>query len=98
MWSDLNVKHFNGRLQPVPIKLTRSRRTYGYFNGKSNGESSIHISAALCTTDQLMLDTMAHEMIHQSLYAVGADGWELHGDAFQILHCTIFGHAYVEPD
>jgi hypothetical protein len=99
IWQDLNTQYFHGRLTPVPIRITRSRRTYGYFNGPNNGgQPSIRISAVLADTEYLLRDTMAHEMIHQALYANGVKDWDQHGDAFQSIHQAHFGHLYVEPD
>jgi predicted SprT family Zn-dependent metalloprotease len=99
MWEQLNAEHFGGRLTPVPIRVTRSRRTYGYFNGPNNGgAASIRISVVLSNTDQLLRETMLHEMIHQALHAVGAEDWDGHGDAFQLIHQQVFGHVYVETE
>lgn len=96
LWSELNTAHF-GALRPVPIRITRSRNTYGYFHGPENGGSaSIRISVVMADTDQLLRDTMLHEMIHQALYEEGHPEWHLHGEAFQQHHIRIFGDTYVE--
>jgi len=99
LWQRLNNEHFGGRLRSVPIRITRSRRTYGYYNGPNTGGGpSIRISKVLADTDALLRDTMLHEMIHQALHTADAAEWNEHGDAFQILHQQIFGHVYVEDD
>lgn len=98
LWDVLNTTHFNGGLSPVPIRITRSRRTYGYFNAPdTGGQPSIRISTVLAITDDLLRDTMLHEMIHQYLHAVGCKIWDEHGTRFQVLHHRIFGHLYEEP-
>lgn len=101
MWHAINRKHFNGALTPVPICITRSRRTYGYYNGpNTGGRPSIRISWALAVAEPETLEnTMAHEMIHQFLherYEPGAEDWAEHGPDFQHHHRRIFGHLYVE--
>jgi len=98
LWERLNAEHFSGGLHPVPIRVTRSRRTYGYYNGPNNGGGpSIRISKVLANTELLLRDTMAHEMIHQQLHEWNVPDWDGHGVAFQRIHERIFGHAYVEP-
>jgi hypothetical protein len=98
IWANLNTVHFGGKLQPVPIRITRSRRTYGYFNGPSNGgRGSIRISTVMADTPGLIVDTILHEMIHQHLHAAAVNDWEAHGPAFQTVHERIFGHLYEEP-
>jgi predicted SprT family Zn-dependent metalloprotease len=97
IWEQLNEAHFNGELTPVPIRITRSRRTYGYFNAPSNGgRPSIRISIVLADTDELLRETMAHEMIHQALYAKNHEHWQQHGEAFQLMHRPMFGYFYIE--
>jgi hypothetical protein len=98
LWAELNAAHFAGTLQAVPIRITRSRRTYGYFNGPDNGgRPSIRISTVLADTEQLLRETMLHEMIHQRLHANGYPYWEVHGPGFQKEHVRVFGHEYSEP-
>jgi len=97
IWAELNAAHFGSGLHPVPVRITRSRRTYGYFNGPSNrGSASIRISTVLADTEQLLRDTMLHEMVHQYLYEIRHPDWDQHGDAFQRHHVRVFGHAYAE--
>lgn len=97
IWTELNEKHFGGRLEPVPIRVTRSRRTYGYFNAPNNGgQPSIRISTVLADTAELVRDTMAHEMIHQALYVAGAEDWDQHAEAFQAIHKALFNYPYIE--
>ena len=97
LWAELNAAHFDGALKPVPIRITRSRCTYGYFNGPGNGgQPSIRISKVLADTAQLLRDTLLHEMIHQRLYENGHPEWEHHGPDFQAHHVRLFDHHYVE--
>lgn len=97
LWEGLNKVHFGGTLQPVAIRITRSRCTYGYFNGPDNGgQPSIRISKVLADTDQLLRDTMLHEMIHQLLYEQQHPEWHQHGESFQQHHARVFGQGYVE--
>ena len=100
IWERLNAEHFGGELQAVPIRITRSRRCYGYFNAPNNGgRPSIRISTVLADTEELLRDTMAHEMIHQFLHSrfeTGAQDWAGHGSDFQHHNLRIFGCEYVE--
>jgi predicted SprT family Zn-dependent metalloprotease len=95
IWNELNAAHFSGGLRPVPIRVTRSRRTYGYYTNKGGG--SIRVSKVLADTPELARGTMGHEMIHQHLHETNVPDWDEHGPAFQRLHERIFGHQYVEP-
>lgn len=99
LWAKLNAEHFSGALDAVPIRITRSRRTYGYFNGPDNGgQPSIRISWKLARAEPHTLhDTMLHEMIHQDLHSVGHPGWDSHDERFQEMHQSITGALYVEP-
>lgn len=98
LWAELNSSHFGGALASVPIRITRSRRTYGYFNAPNNGgQPSIRISVILADTEPLVRDTMLHEMIHQQLHADGWPEWDQHGLRFQTQHERIFGQCYIEP-
>lgn len=99
LWAELNAEHFAGQLKPVPIRVTRSKRTYGYFNAPDNGgQPSIRISRVLADAEpHLVRDTMTHEMIHQQLHATGFIDWHAHSRPFQREHERIFGVAYVEP-
>lgn len=96
MWEELNSEHFDNKLVQVPIRVTRSRNTYGYFNGPANGQASIRISTVLAASDKLLRDTMLHEMIHQVLYEQKHPEWDGHGADFQKHHVRVFGHHYVE--
>lgn len=97
LWTALNKEHFEGSLRPVPIRITRSRRTYGYFYGPNHkgGSASIRISKVMADTEKLVRETMLHEMIHQELYELGHYLWEGHGAAFQDEHVRVFGEPYV---
>lgn len=98
IWVAHNRHWFDSKLQPVPIRITRSRRTYGYFNGPGNGgRGSIRVSTVLADTHQLVADTILHEMIHQYLHANRFPNWQQHGPVFQAAHERIFGHLYEEP-
>lgn len=98
LWAELNVEHFDGQLTPIPIRVTRSRRTYGYFNGPNNrGSASIRISSVLADAENNLRDTMLHEMIHQMLYEIGYEKWDEHGNIFQYHHIRLIGEPYVEP-
>lgn len=98
LWKELNDEHFEGALTPVPIRITRSRRTYGYFHGPNNGgRASIRISTVLADTSELLRETLVHEMIHQKLYERRISYWNEHGGVFQAEHVRIFGVPYEEP-
>lgn len=96
----LNDMYFEGALKPVPIRITRSVRTYGYFNAPNGGgQPSIRISVKLAKREgpDVLRDTMLHEMIHQSLHSTAHPLWDTHGEAFQFHHNRIFGTLYEEP-
>lgn len=99
LWAQINMEHFQSRLTSITIRVTRSKRTYGYFRAPdTGGKPSICISHALAEAEPHTLhDTMTHEMIHQFLHAWGFPEWDGHGVAFQDEHTRIFGHLYVEP-
>lgn len=98
MWHELNQQWFSSKLRPVPIRITRSRRTYGYFNGPNHraASASIRISDRLADTPALVRDTMLHEMIHQWLYQMRFLDWDQHRESFQAEHRRCFGASYVE--
>lgn len=98
IWEAHNRQWFDGKLTPVPIRITRSRRTYGYFNGPdTGGRPSIRVSTVLADTYQLVADTILHEMVHQYLHAEGWPDWDKHDPVFQTHHIRVFGHLYEEP-
>lgn len=99
MWAEINRDWFARKLTLVPIHVTRSRCTYGYFAvTESSKKPSMRVSVVLADTDQLVYDTLKHEMIHQALWEEGRKDWHDHGEAFQTHHERIFGHRYVEEN
>lgn len=99
IWAELNRDYFAHKLSPVPIRVTRSRCTYGYFSVTEGSDAPLmRISSVMCTSDAVIRDTMKHEMIHQALWELGDKKWHEHGEAFQREHVRIFGHHYVEEN
>lgn len=99
LWAKINGEHFGGKLKALPIRITRSSRTYGYFNSPDpGGRPSIRISWRLARTEpHTLYNTMAHEMIHQALCEAKHPKWDEHGPDFQSHHVRLLGEPYVEP-
>ncbi|MDE2097345.1 MAG: SprT-like domain-containing protein [Patescibacteria group bacterium] len=69
MWKELNLRFFDGSLDEIPIRLTKSRRLYGYFMPTTNsGKAVIRISGHLHKSEDEFKDTLLHEMVHQAIH------------------------------
>lgn len=83
MWTRLNLRFFDGSLNEIPIRLTRSKRLYGYFMPTTNsGKAVIRISGHLNKTEEDFQDTLLHEMVHQAIHQFGLKDDADHGTVF----------------
>lgn|SRR6185312_11622332 len=83
MWEELNDRFFDGSLNEIPIRLTRSKRLYGYFMPTTNsGKAVIRISGHLNKTEEDFQDTLLHEMVHQAIHQFGLKDDADHGTVF----------------
>lgn len=97
LWREFNVRHFDGALKPIVIRVTRSRQLHGKFvalASKAGEEKPSKILLARQTAEEYR-DTLLHEMIHQSLCERGIMD-EDHGEPFQAEHIRVLGARYVE--
>lgn len=91
-WREFNDQHYAGILAPCPIRITRSRRYYGYCTDTP----AIYLGRHHCVTDVQFRDTLLHEMIHQYLLQIGRPDWDEHTSVFQDEHLRLFGREYIE--
>jgi hypothetical protein len=93
----------------VVFRVTRHRDCHGLFDdGKKKAKSKtkeklgstgkpmpiISISEIHVKTPYQLLETMAHEMVHMTLYVRGHSKWDAHGPSFQAFAkriCAAFG-------
>lgn len=83
MWKDFNEKYFQGYLNEIPIRLTRSKRLYGYFEPTTNSRQAvIRISGHLNRSEEEFRDTLLHEMVHQAMHQFRLKDDGDHGTVF----------------
>lgn len=70
IFNDINAECFNNELQNIPLKITRTKNSLGYFKYSRNRttrevfDMSISISNLFKFTETKLKNIMAHEMIH----------------------------------
>ena len=88
-----NSRFWGGSLPPVPVKLshakgflgkvTFTRRRQGLFGGYRNEDFVLRINARIYLPEELVQDTILHEMIH---YYIAVNQWRdnsSHGELFR---------------
>ena len=88
-----NTRFFDGALPPLPIrlshakgflgKLTFTRRKQGLFRGYHNENFVLRINVRIDYPEELLQDTILHEMIH---YYIAVNQWRdtsTHGQLFR---------------
>lgn len=88
-----NSMCFGGQLPPLPIKLSQARHYLGAIRYKRQrnllgqvvgcADVSLHISICYDLEEQVIEDTILHEMIHYYILVHGLHDTSLHGDIFQ---------------
>ena len=92
-FDEYNVRYFGGTLPPIPIRLshaksflgkvTFTRRKQGLFRGYRNENFVLRINARIDLPEELIQDTILHEMIH---YYIAVNQWtdtSAHGQLFR---------------
>ena len=88
-----NARFFGGHLPPLPIKLshakgflgkvTYTRRKQGLFSGYRNEAFVLRINARIDLPEQLIEDTILHEMIHYFIAVNQLHDTATHGELFR---------------
>jgi len=92
-FDEYNARFFGGTLPPIPIKLSNAkgflgkvtfvRRKRGLFWGYRNENFTLRINARIDLPEELINDTVLHEMIH---YYIAVNQWtdtSAHGQLFR---------------
>lgn len=92
-FDEFNVRFFGGALPPVPIrlshakgflgKLTFTRRKQGLFRGYRNEYFVLRINARIDLPEELIQDTVLHEMIHYYIAVNQLRDTSTHGELFR---------------
>jgi hypothetical protein len=92
-FDEFNARYFNGSLPPVPIKLshakgflgklTFTRRKQGLFRGYRNEDFVLRINARIDLPEELIEDTILHEMIHYYIAVNNLKDSSTHGALFR---------------
>lgn len=92
-FDEFNARYFNGSLPPVPIKLshakgflgklTFTRRKQGLFRGYRNEDFVLRINARIDLPEELVQDTILHEMIHYYIAVNNLKDSSTHGALFR---------------
>lgn len=92
-FDEFNARYFNGSLPPVPIKLshakgflgklTFTRRKQGLFRGYRNEDFVLRINARIDLPEELVEDTILHEMIHYYIAVNNLKDSSTHGALFR---------------
>ena len=88
-----NTRFFDGQLPPIPIKLshakgflgkvTFTRRKQGLFRGYRNENFVLRINARIDLPEELIEDTILHEMIHYYIAVNQLHDSSTHGTLFR---------------
>lgn len=86
-WNDAA---FGSSLGPIPIRITKARSYNGQFRVKTilrNGRKSYHPSIAISTfldnSEDKIVDTLIHEMIHFYIWVNKIQDTSAHGNCFR---------------
>ena len=92
-FDEYNTRFFGGTLPPLPVKLshakgflgkvTFTRRRQGLFRGYRNEDFVLRINVRIDLPEELVQDTILHEMIH---YYIAVNQWKdtsVHGQLFR---------------
>jgi hypothetical protein len=92
-FDEYNARFFGGSLPPVPIRLshakgflgkvTFTRRKQGLFRGYKNENFVLRINARIDLPEELIRDTILHEMIHYFIAVNQLTDTSTHGRLFR---------------
>jgi len=83
IWNEYNELVFGGKLEYVPIMLTRAKKYYGYYGvTDSSQKASMYISGHWNKPIEELRATLLHEMVHQFLHQSGEPDWHGHAEPF----------------
>ena len=92
-FDEYNVRFFAGALPPIPIKLshakgflgkvTFTRKKQGLFRGYKNEDFVLRINARIDLPEELIQDTILHEMIHYYIAVNQLNDTSSHGQLFR---------------
>lgn len=74
----------------IKFKIIESKEAYGYFDC----EPLVIEISTLCTSFELVMETLLHEMVHLHLYLDGKTHYERHDKTFKKIAakvCKIYG-------
>ncbi len=88
-YEEFNRECFAGTLPVVPLNISRSRRALGCLKFRRRGgrcyDYSIWISNRLDMPQEVIEDTIIHEMIHLYIYVNGLKDTSAHGKIFRTM-------------
>lgn len=69
----------------LEFRVTRHKDRFGHFDDRDGKFPfpNISISSVYVKGCHSLIETMAHELVHVSLFIAGDGGWENHGKSFQ---------------
>ena len=102
-----NRQYFGGALPPVPIKLSHAkgflgkvtfvRKRQGLFRGYKNEDFVLRINVRIDLSEELVQDTILHEMIHYYIAVNQLQDTSAHGRLFRDIMARINteGHRHI---
>ena len=88
-----NRQFFGGQLPPLPVKLSHAkgflgkvtfvRKRQGWFGGYRNEDFVLRINVRIDLPEELVQDTILHEMIHYSIAVKQIRDTSAHGKLFR---------------
>jgi len=106
-FDEYNARFFGGQLPPVPIrlshakgflgKLTFTRRKQGLFRGYKNEDFVLCINVRIDLPEELIQDTILHEMIHYFIAVNQLKDTSTHGQLFrrEMARINAEGHRHI---
>ena len=86
LWSEINDKVFDGELSEPVLRITRANRYFGkcsVVDSSKSAKITIMVSGRMHRdTCHALIDTLAHEMIHQWQYENGYRYNDNHDETF----------------
>ena len=92
-FDEYNARFFGGTLPPVPVKLSHAkgflgkltfvRRKQGLFRGYRNEDFALRINTRIDLPEELIQDTILHEMIHYYIAVNQLRDTSTHGQLFR---------------
>ena len=92
-FDEFNARFFGGQLPPIPVKLSHAkgflgkvcytRRKKGLFRGYRNEDFVLHINVRIDLPEEVVEDTILHEMIHYFIAVNNYRDTRTHGELFR---------------